>query len=91
MGEKGTSEKEGRSPGEGPKQRHPEGWISELGQRELSQKQGRNPTDERARAERFNREAALYQGGSPVAGHGEPEPENDPGRTSRTSRPPGPG
>jgi hypothetical protein len=73
---------EGKSPGEGP-ERNPDGTYnkSQVGQREEQQKQGGNPTDDRARQERINRDDALHRGGFPVAGHGEPEPENDPGRT----------
>lgn len=81
MGEKGISDKElGRSPGEG---RHPEDWISEVGQREIAQKQQPNPTDERAKAERISRDDALHRGGFPVAGHGE---RDDEGRSRSRSR-----
>ena len=51
-----------------------------MSQRENSQKEQGNPTDDRAKQERINRDKGLHRGGFPVAGHGEPEPENDPGR-----------
>jgi hypothetical protein len=73
---------EGRSPGEGP-ERNPDGTYnkSQVGQRENSQKEQGNPAERQKEQERINRDEALHRGGFPVAGHGEPEPENDPGRT----------
>jgi hypothetical protein len=72
---------EGKSPGEGP-ERLPDCSYnkSEVGQRENSQKQQGNPDEIRKEQERINRDDARHQGGFPVAGHGEPKPENDPGR-----------
>jgi hypothetical protein len=72
---------EGKSPGEGP-ERLPDGSYnkSQVGRRENSQKEAGNPAEQRKEQERINRDEARHQGGFPVAGHGEPEPENDPGR-----------
>jgi hypothetical protein len=69
--------REGEGPGEG--QHGPE-HKTPIAQREISQKEQGNPKDRQAEQERISRDEGLHQGGFPVAGHGEPEPENDPGR-----------
>jgi hypothetical protein len=75
-----VSDNDSKSPGEGP-ERNPDGTYnkSQVGQREEQQKRGGNPTDDPAEAERINRDEAFHRGVFPVAGHGELEPENDPG------------
>ena len=72
---------EGGSPGEGP-ERAPDGTYNKSGivQQEQAGKAAGNPAERQAEAERISRDNARHQGGFPVAGHGEPEPENDPGR-----------
>jgi hypothetical protein len=57
------------------------GAPSPVAQRERQQKEQGNPADRRAEIERINRDENRHRGGFPVAGHGEPQPENDPGRT----------
>ena len=77
----------GQSIGEGP-ERNPDGSLnkSPVGQREQAQKEAGNPAERQTEAERINRDDARHRGGFPVAGHGEPEPENDPGRERSRSR-----
>lgn len=75
--------KEGEGPGEG--QHGPE-YKSPIAQREQAQKEGGNPKERQAEQERINREEARYRRGFPVAGHNEPERENDPGRGRERSR-----
>ena len=72
---------DGRSPGEGP-ERTPDGsyTASGIARQEQADKAAGNPKEKQAEAERISRDDARHQGGFPVAGHGEPEPENDPGR-----------
>lgn len=78
---------DGRSPGEGP-ERAPDGSYhkSGLAQQEQADKAAGNPAERQAEAERISRDEARYRAGFPVAGHGEPEPENDPGRGRERSR-----
>ena len=78
---------DGRSPGEGP-ERAPDGSYHKSGiaQREQADKAAGNPAERRTEAERINRGEGRHQQGFPVAGHGEPEPENDPGRERSRSR-----
>jgi hypothetical protein len=65
-----------------PREGEPRIWdpdyISPIGKRERIQKETGNPAERRTKADRINREDAHYRGGFPVAGHGEPEPANDP-------------
>ena len=81
------ADNDGRSPGEGP-ERGPDGTYNKSGiaQQEQADKAAGNPAERRTEAERINRDEAHYRGGFPVAGHGEPEPENDPGRERSRSR-----
>jgi hypothetical protein len=80
---------EGRSPGEGVRRegegpgegQHGPEHKTPVAQREISQKDQGNPKDRQAEQERINRDNGKHQAGFPVAGHGKPEPENDPGRT----------
>lgn len=51
-----------------------------MAQREIAQKEAGNPKEKQAEAERISRDDARHRGGFPVAGHGEPEAGNDPGR-----------
>jgi hypothetical protein len=57
------------------------GAPSPVTQRERQDKATDNPKDRQAEIERINRDEGRHRGGFPVAGHGEPQPENDPGRT----------
>ncbi len=81
---------EGRSPGEGPKQEgkstveqtghDPAHYKTPVAQREQAQKEQGNPAERQAGQGRINRDKAGHRRGFPVAGHSEPERENDPGR-----------
>ena len=79
---------EGRGPGEGTRRegggvgegQHGPEYKSPGAQREISQKEQGSPAERQKEQERINRNDARYQLGFPVAGHGEPEPESDPGR-----------
>jgi hypothetical protein len=75
--------KEGEGPGEG--QHGPE-HKTPVAQREISQKEQGNPAERQKEQERVNRDEGLHQGGFPVAGHGEPERDNHPGRERSRSR-----
>jgi hypothetical protein len=78
---------DGRSPGEGP-ERAPDGSYHKSGiaQQEQADKAAGNPKDRQAEAERIARDEGRHQQGFPVAGHGESERENDPGRGRERSR-----
>ena len=78
---------DGKSPGEGP-ERAPDGTYHKSGvaQREQADKAAGNPAERQAEAERISRDDARHRGGFPVAGHGEPERVNDPGRGRERSR-----
>jgi hypothetical protein len=78
---------DGRSPGEGP-ERAPDGSYHKSGiaQQEQADKAAGNPKEQQAEAERISRDEGRHQQGFPVAGHGEPEPENDPGRGRERAR-----
>jgi hypothetical protein len=75
----------GKGPGEGgnPVKRtghDPANYKTPVAQREIGHKEQGNPKERQAEQERISRDDALHWGGFPVVGHGEPEPENDPGR-----------
>jgi hypothetical protein len=46
--------------------------------RERAAKQHGNPKERQAEQERIARDEARHRQGFPVAGHGEPEPKNNP-------------
>jgi hypothetical protein len=54
------------------------GYVSPLARRERSQKETGNPAERQTEQQRIAREESLYRHGFPVAGHGEPEPVNQP-------------
>jgi hypothetical protein len=53
-------------------------YVSPGARQERSQKAIGNPNEDRIQREHLNRQDRLYQRGFPVAGHGEPEPVNNP-------------
>jgi hypothetical protein len=76
-----TPDNDGRSVGEGL-ERNPDGTYRKSGiaQREQGQKESGNPKERQAEAEHISRDDARHRGGFPVAGHGEPQRSNEPGR-----------
>jgi hypothetical protein len=53
-------------------------YVSPVAREEHRQKQAGNPAEREIAAQSIEREAAHYRQGFPVAGHGEPEPVNQP-------------
>jgi len=60
-------------------------YVSPVAREEHRQKQAGNPSERETARERIEREAAHYRRGFPVAGHGEPEPVNQPRPRQRQS------
>ena len=58
-------------------------YVSPVAREEHRQKQAGNPADREAAAHSIERAAAHYRQGFPVAGHGEPEPVNQPRQRQR--------
>jgi len=53
-------------------------YTSPIARQERSQRETDNPGEDRIQREHQGRQKALYERGFPVAGHGEPEPVNNP-------------
>ena len=53
-------------------------YVPPIAREEHRQKQAGNPSERETAHQRIEREAAHYRHGFPVAGHGEPEPVNQP-------------
>jgi hypothetical protein len=53
-------------------------YVSPLARQEQNQKAQGNPAERATAHQRIEREEAHYRRGFPVAGHGEPEPVNQP-------------
>jgi hypothetical protein len=76
-GDRPRPDNTGESRGEG---NHGPDYISPIGRQEIAQRESTNPAERQKEQERIIRDETRYQAGFPVAGHGEPQPENDPGR-----------
>ena len=53
-------------------------YVSPVARQEQNQKQAGNPAERQVEQRRISREEAHYRQGFPVAGHGGPEPINQP-------------
>lgn len=61
----------------------PASYKTPVAQREISQKEQGNPSEQQAEAERISRDEGRHRQGFPVAGHGE---RDDDGRERSRSR-----
>lgn len=69
------------NPGDNCARHGKSGVPSGNARRERSQKETGNPAERRFEIERINREESRHRAGFPVAGHGERQRDNDPGRS----------